>query len=383
MKGVLGSMSIVAVCGGVAAAQPSFTGVGLLPGAGGQSWSFVVGVSGDGRTAVGHGQRFPASSALEAFRWTRPGPAAPLGIPTGSEFGSAQAASFDGRYIIGYQQYFPDIYRGFRWTAEGGYQDIGDLPGGPVSTVPSAISRDGRTIVGQGNYSFTGTSVVADAFVWTEETGIYALPGLGGSGGASEALGVSGNGRVVVGSSMGETGNRPVRWSLEDSAPFTLADLPGGGEVGNAYGVSEDGRFITGFSFSSRGPEAALWKDFGATVINLGDLPGGAVSAIGLGVTDDGSMAVGYSAASQGERGFIWDAEHGMRDAKVALQSYGLDLRGWTITRVNAITPDGMVLVGDGVHGTRNEGWIAVIPSPATAVVLGALLPMSARRRRS
>ena len=243
----------------------------------------------------------------------------------------AQAASFDGDFITGYHQYFPDIYRGYRWTAAGGYQDIGDLPGGPVSTVPSTISRDRATIVGQGNYSFSGGVVQSDAFVWTEETGIYALPGLGFGG--NQAIGVSGNGRVVVGGSQGEAGFRPVKWTMEDSVAVVLADLPGGSDVGNAYSTSDDGPFITGLSHSSRFRGGAV-----EGLRRGGGRSGRPARRGGLGdqcadVSDDGSMVVGYSEAGAGKHGFIWDEAHGMRDAKVALQSYGLNLAGWTIAR--------------------------------------------------
>lgn len=361
-----------------ARAQLSFTGVGVIPGGPGGGWSYVNGVSHDGRVAVGNSNG--RGSDFESMIWTRPGPAAPTGHPNRAEYGNATAVSGDGRFVTGYHQFFPSTYRGFRWSADGGYEDLGDLPGGPESTTPAAMSPDGRVIVGQGNYSFTGSEVFSDAFIWTKESGIRALPDLGQGG--SGALGVSNNGRVVVGYSLDDTGYRPVRWVEEDSVAITLPDLPGGSQVGNAYGVSGDGRFMTGFSFSSRGAEAVLWKDFGATAVALGDLPGGAFSAIGLDVTDDGSMVVGYGAATAGERGFIWDAVHGLRDAKVALQSYGLNLTGWTIDRVNSISPDGLVLAGDGTRGGRPQGWVAIIPAPGPLSLAAAVGAVFARRRR-
>ena len=135
----------------------------------------------------------------------------------------------------------------------------------------------------------------------------------------------------------------------------SLGDLPGGIEDGIANDVSFDGSTIVGRSNSANGYEGFRWTEAGG-MEPLGDLPGGMFVSTPLDVTDDGSTVIGYShtgiSVSVGEEAFIWDAVHGMRNLKQVLQAdYGLDLAAWTLSRANAMSADGSVIVGDGFIG--------------------------------
>src|SRR4029453_6950414 len=81
----------------------------------------------------------------------------------------------------------------FRWTAGGGMQGLGDLPGGAFKSRAFAVSADGSVIVGSG-----ATSAGFEAFRWTagEMVSIGDLPG-----GAvnSTATGISADGSAVAG----------------------------------------------------------------------------------------------------------------------------------------------------------------------------------------
>jgi uncharacterized membrane protein len=357
-------VAITFVCGtGVtqaAAASPAFYNIGALPG-GNFPFSSLDGVSPDGSIALGRsGSNAPTTAGV---RWSAATGLAPLGNEAGFVFTSARDASLNGNYITGYQQLGNFQYLSFRLVG-GVSTDLGDLPGGSDNTLALSISQDGQTIVGLGNFAF---GVDGDqGFVWTPVTGIRGIGFLPG-GNISQAVGVSGNGQVIVGNS-----NNAARVSLAvRSTPqglVSLGDLPGGIEDSGAYKASFDGSVIIGRSNSANGYEGFRWTAV-TGMQPLGDLPGGMFVSTPQDVTDDGSTIVGYShtgsSVSVGEEAFIWDTVNGMRNLKQVLQAdYGLNLAGWTLTRANAMSADGSVIVGDGIIGGARRGWVAVIPIP-------------------
>jgi hypothetical protein len=50
---------------------------------------------------------------------------------------------------------------------------------------------------------------------------------------------------------------------------------------------------------------------------------------------------------------------------------YGLNLAGWRLDYANGISADGSTIVGSGTNPAgRTEGWVAVVPEPASLYVL-------------
>ena len=351
-----------------AAESPAFYNIGALPG-GNFPFSSLDGVSPDGSIALGRsGSNAPP---IAGVRWSAATGLAPLGIEAGFVFTSALDASLNGTYITGYQQLGTFQYLSFRLVG-GVSTALGDLPGGSDNTLATSISRDGQTIVGLGNFNF---GVGGDqGFVWTPATGIKGIGFLPG-GNISQAVAVSGNGQVIVGNSNNGSGvSLAVRSTPQGLV--SLGDLPGGIEDGIAHNVTFDGSTIVGRSNSANGYEGFRWTEAGG-MEPLGDLPGGMFVSTPLDVTDDGSTIIGYShtgiSVSGGEEAFIWDTIHGMRNLKQVLQAdYGLDLAGWTLTRANAMSADGTVIVGDGIIGDARRGWVAVIPEPSCLALAAA-----------
>jgi len=75
-----------------------------------------------------------------------------------------------------------------------------------------------------------------------------------------------------------------------------------------------------------------------------------------------------------------------MRSLKdVLVNDYGLDLTGWTLSSAWGISDDSSTIAGCGInpHG-YTEAWIATIPEPASAVMLGlgAVLFVLRHKRR-
>lgn len=160
------------------------------------SQSFASDVSADGSTIVGSSG---ANFDFSAFAWTEPdGMHALLGSDA---YSSASAISADGRYILG-----TTATGAFRWSDTTGLIDLGDF-------VPSAISDDGSIIVGTArDFSELGQTC---AVIWDGVHGIRPLYdalqsdyGLDVNGWTlNEALDVSANGTVIVGSGINPAGH--------------------------------------------------------------------------------------------------------------------------------------------------------------------------------
>mgnify|MGYP006193284809 CR=1 FL=1 len=207
-----------------------------------------------------------------------------------------------------------------------------------------------------------------------------SFQGLGGLPGSfsSSATGVSADGSVVVGSST-----RTPMWTTEAfrwtqaTGMVGLGDLPGGSFYSDANGVSADGSVVVGISNIGNGSEAFRWTQ-ATGMVGLGVLPGGYFSSSALGVSADGSVVVGYSDSEN--EAFIWNSTQGMRSLKQVLTNdYGLNLNGWDLTSANAISADGLTIVGFGTNPLgQSEAWIARLdgePVPPGTTPTNPLLP--------
>jgi hypothetical protein len=109
-------------------------------------------------------------------------------------------------------------------------------------------------------------------------------------------------------------------------------------------------------------------------------------------VSADGSTIVGGYLLPTEDFGFdykpfVWTAETGLRDLEVLLQALGVDTRGWILGDATSVSADGKTLIGDGwilsERGRREQFvWIAVIPEPSSALLIGGGLVYLAAQRR-
>jgi probable HAF family extracellular repeat protein len=155
----------------------------------GGSWSVAWGVSADGSVVVGVAEN--AAGQQRAFRWTASGGMQDLGTLPGTDESQALGVSADGSVVVGRAYNAAGHWRAFRWTAARGMQDLGTL-GGYLS-VAWGVSADGSVVVGEAQ----NAAGQDRAFRWTAAGGMQDLGTLGGDW--SEALGVSADGSVVVG----------------------------------------------------------------------------------------------------------------------------------------------------------------------------------------
>ena len=244
--------------------DPTITPLGFLPGA---TSSGANGISFDGSVIVG-------SSTTEttfSFRWVdgtmEEIPDLPGDVSNASRRG-AYDVSDDGTVVVGTT---PSTLgsEAYLWTQGVGTMGLGDLPGGRFSSVAVAVTSDGSTVVGWG----VNADDTREAYRWTEETGMV---GLGSSGFISRAHDVSADGSMVVGWDRLEKpftiGNgrkretiindEAVRWTIDEFGQVTrelLGVLPGGNHWSQGKTISGDGSVIVGTSVSSIGAEVFLW----------------------------------------------------------------------------------------------------------------------------
>ncbi len=330
----------------VPAQAASFQGLGGLPGSFSSS---ATGVSADGSVVVGSSTRTPMWTT-EAFRWTQATGMVGLGdLPGGSFYSDANGVSADGSVVVGISN-IGNGNEAFRWTQATGMVGLGNLSGWNSSSA-SGVSADGSVVVG------TASDSGGEAFRWTQATGMVGLGNLSG-GYLSRNPGVSADGSVVVGYST--SNYEASRWT-QATGTVGLGNLEWA-SFGEALGVSADGSVVVGYSSNDSSFEAFRWTQQ-TGMVGLGHLPSVDFRFFSLasGVSGDGSVVVGYSESANGDEAFIWNSTQGMRSLQQVLTNdYGLDLTGWFLDRANAISADGLTVVGFGTNPDGlTEAWIA------------------------
>ncbi len=296
-------------------------------------YSGAFGISGDGESIVGETGDIHGPSTLP-YVYRGPGTFQTLPLlGLWARRGRATDASYDGSVVVGYNDDGNDAGHSlaFRWTAAGGTQSLGALPG-DYDSEGYAVSADGNTIVG----ASAGSSGWDHAFAWTPQTGMQALAGPIGT---------------------------------------------------DARGVSSDARFIVGNATEGFGQpsQAYIWRE--GVPQGLGFVLGIRQSAA-FAVSDDGSVVVGQAFGSR-DAAFIWTPQTGMMELKVYLRTLGIDLPS-TVNPYMAtgISADGMTIVGytlnPGQAGAIKQGFVLTIPAPGvlTGAVLGIVVAATPRRRR-
>ena len=300
----------------------------------------LTNVSADGLTAVGVAVDWGDNSSInwnQTDGWQYLIDSGP-GYPT--------AVSGDGSVVVGHSYADIEWPMAFRWTEGNGrvYLWEGEA---------SDISDDGSVVVG------IVLSGEVSAVRWTESTGLEYLGNLTGAS-SSVASAISGDGSTVVGYS----GAQAFRWTASEGMKHLRYIWPIG-STSRAYDVSTNGKVIVGYVTSGRlllqKKEAFRWtkssivnvQTQNGTMAKLGHLPGTSESCA-YGVSGDGSIVVGQS----GDQAFIWDKTNGMRNlAEVLVDEYGLDLKGYDLEKAKAISADGKTIIGD--------DWIANISDDA------------------
>lgn len=148
---------------------------------------------------------------------------------------------------------------------------------------------------------------------------------------------------------------------------------------GRASAVNQGGGIIVGSSFIGFTEYATMWV--GGAPISLG-VPAGFIRSRAFGVNDNGAVVVGQLDGG-GQRAAIWTPSRGMEPLSSYLTFHGISVpSGINLLTATAVSADGMTIAGySGPPGQAREGFVVHIPSPATLLVLPALLAARFRRR--
>lgn len=293
----------------------------------------------------------------------------PLGPLPGGGFSTASAVSPDGRFVVGTSNLQPSssylTNRPIRWSVEHGLQNLGTLPASlfeppdfpfplnlQIVSYGRGISTDGSTVVG---YSMDDSAFGSLGFRWTASEGIRQIEPLPGARYA-RAEAVNANGSVIVGSS----GDQAFRWTAAGGTQ-PIAFLPG---VNTAYAVavSADGNTVIG-SNNSSSLSTFRWTAQGGTE----ELAGSAFMPSAANA--DCSVIVGSTDPSgHNSRAVRWTDAQGLIDLGV--------LAGYDLSWAGAISPNG-TMVGGGctVFGNRDLATATIWTAELGLIDLSLLLP--------
>jgi uncharacterized membrane protein len=145
----------------------------------------------------------------------------------------------------------------------------------------------------------------------------------------------------------------------------------GPASISQGADVSGDGSVIVGNSMGAFGQEAFRWTA-AEGMQPLGDLPGGNFQSRAHAVSADGSVVVGEATGPLGLTAFVWDSTHGMRSiADVLVDRFGVDLNGFRLLGAEAVSADGLTIVGVGINELgHSEAWVVRLPEPSTLSLL-------------
>jgi probable HAF family extracellular repeat protein len=245
--------------------------------------------------------------------WTGPGALSVVGPGLFSQFHDVNEEGV----AVGYWAVEGGTIHAVRWTAAGGFQDIGTLRQGSY-TYAHAINNAGQIV---GNDQQGGQR----PYLWSPSSGMTALTVLPGSiNGIAFDINDAG---TVVGESHAEFDgiNHAILWT-PSNAVVDLGSL--GGRVSSAYGINSSGE-VVGWSMVENGEHHAfIWTASGGMVdINTWGTPCPGASEAEA-INDDGKVV----GACDG-RPVIWTRSAGMQELgtpSVATQgrAYDIDSQG-------------------------------------------------------
>jgi len=281
----------------------------------------------------------------------------------------AIAVSADGTRIVGIAYDPRGVENAAIWLRGTEWQLLGSFP----NAVPcdfnlssgTGTSRDGSVIVG---IAWNGCSA-AHAFRWEEKAGMVDL-GSSVSGRSSQALGVSGDGRVVVGGQDAATGYRQgARWVDGRQELFSGP----GGVVGSTRAVNRDGSIVAGRQCRPDLPSdqsAWIWTSGGGT--QCLPAPGRKSAPVQIiteanALSDDGHVIGGRQgvASSPDQDAVIW-IDRSPAYLKDFLRANGVPnaFDTWINTgEITGVSPDGRVLVGWGAALGGYRGYMVILGS--------------------
>jgi probable HAF family extracellular repeat protein len=270
-------------------------------------------------------------------------------------------------------------------------------------SVATAVSDDGLVVAGRSKVADPNDSTksVKEAFRW--EGGV--MGGLDFLADddlhfESEALGISGDGLVVVGkskntdpSNSSKSAKEAFRWV--DGVMTGLGFLQDDTKKveSEARAASYDGSTVVGTSNvdnpdddTKSVKQAFIWSDDVMTPLGFLGEDDGVYESKATGVSADGSVVVGESKTVDGKEAFVWTAESNeMRSLREILEEdLDIDLTGWTLDKPPVMSADGETLMALATNPDGDvEAFVTNIPEPVGGLYAGIAMLIWLNRRRS
>ncbi len=352
---VLGGLLLIAAARPLCA-QPSFTGIGDLPG--GLFGSIADSVSMDGKVVTGSSTA-GGFAAYEPIRWD-----AETGISRldtgwwGHAVGTNGSGSVAGGWIIHTDRTTTEAYR---WTASDRIVGLGDLPGGEFRSTVQGVNARGDILVGSSSSERSGEDS-GETHRWTAEAGMVGLGDLPGGLFRSGAGAMSADGLVIVGGGRTEQGLEAYRWT-EETGMIGLGNFPDGSRSA-ARTVSADGSVVVGNGFDATHQRAFRWTEQ-TGMVALEKIHPDQILMRAYDTSWDGNVIVGEVATHSGSGfgPFYWTPEDGVQWLTDVLDEHGVVVPdGWHLGRANAVSADGRTIIGSGINPDgAGEGWVAYL----------------------
>lgn len=233
----------------------TWTSLGGIGSSSGGETSSAWGISGDGRSVVGLGWVTPGSAhAIQSFDLGAP---VDLGSTVSGRSSRANGCDLDGNVVVGWQDATSGSRQGAIWVD--GVQTILTSAGGGVLGEAGDCSADGTYAVGLGN-----SSIGFNAWRWSAKTGGVAIGSPPSSGWRGASVEISNDGSTVVGFYRPFPGpatfGRGFIWTeadgQQDLTDFAIAsgiDIPAGVVLALPLGLSADGRTVVGIARGNAG----------------------------------------------------------------------------------------------------------------------------------
>jgi uncharacterized membrane protein len=168
----------------------------------------------------------------------------------------------------------------------------------------------------------------------------------------SRANGVSGDGSVIWGWTVGPTGFRDAAiWVGGELNTFSTDEFP----VGEAFNASPDGKYVVG---GYGGPQGLAWRWTARGGVEIiGGLPDTFYSSA-FAVSADGNVIVGQSESFFDRSGFIWTPGLGAMRVEEFLASQGTFVDPTAFLYApNSMSANGRRIAGAGASATGAFGW--------------------------
>lgn len=323
----------------------------------------------------------PVAGANRAYVVQPGGVASAIPVPATSTSSQALAINAGGDIAGSFTDArFGNVAHAFRYTARGGFEDLGALSNG--SAFGTAINSMGA-VAGYGNLPGGGQRALTVSSNGTMTT----IDPLGG-GRSNYATGINGGGTVVGTSDVGNSTARAFIARSGEPAVDLLSLHPGSGFSGSTYATGiNDRNSVIGYGGFGSGSHAFIAFEDGP-MIDLG-ITGTARSSFARAINGSDQVVGTLDFGGGMTHAFFWDRTRAMVDLNNLLSAQ--ERSSWVLTQALAIGEDGMI-TGLGYRDGQLRAFSIVgfgsVPEPSTALLMSLGLGAAAvgvrlRRGRS